>query len=200
MIFRSILLSCLAVIFGCSSKESRSQARNCIALNNAAIDSIQAYNLGRPDKLLLTRALELLNKAIQCDSTYQLAYQNKLTVLIQLGKHSEALGLVEELERFLPEDPNIFTAKGLMYERMKKTDSANIWYDHAFKLCDQKLSAYPDSVKFIYDRTYLIAVTSGKESALNEINRYIDLYPDQKTLLTYREAIRNFDKEKVLGH
>lgn len=186
-------------MIGCSSNEGLGQNPSCREFNEAAVDSLTEYNLGRRDSLLLLNALDLLNRAIDCDSMYQLAYLNKLTVLTMLGKQREVLILIERLERVLPQDPGIFIAKGLQYEKIGKKDSAEVWYDRAKQRCDQNLDAYPDSANFIYDRVMLIAITAGKEQALSEIDKYISRYPEKEELSSYRQGILNFDKERYLN-
>ncbi|MDR1679191.1 MAG: hypothetical protein LBR81_05365 [Prevotellaceae bacterium] len=72
------------------------------------------------DTAKVTAAIELLNKATAMQSDYYVAYWNKLIFQRQLGLMDDAFSTLKIMEQLNPENPDLKTMLGSVYEKYKK--------------------------------------------------------------------------------
>jgi tetratricopeptide (TPR) repeat protein len=108
----------MLVFFSCNNKYDREKAKK---FNNMAMEIAKSM-----DKESSSKAIEYLDKAIQLDSTYYLAYWNKVNILSDCGKYSEALKLLFKIEPQM--DLGATFLKAELYRKLKDTLEAKKLY------------------------------------------------------------------------
>ena len=130
----------------------------CRALNDSATRIMkQALNSNFNIKVLDT-VIVLLNQAIKCDSNYFTATFNKAKAYALMSKYPEAISLANRLLVLSHNDPGVIEYKGLLYEKILRTDSARMQYKLADKTFAKKIKMYPDSVRIMGEYLILIAL------------------------------------------
>lgn len=127
MLFSSVLLlaSCNSM-----SQNTIQSKKNVQAADEIIKDHISHSEELNSQKALL-KALDYLDKAIEFDSLNMLAYQNKVTVLTVLKKHSELIKPLVKLVELKKDFAEGYVTLGLAYENLQKYDSANLAYKNA---------------------------------------------------------------------
>ncbi len=201
-----LLLYFFSVVTSCSQKkdeqrkeEKRKVLKECRALNDVAIEKLNSYYYQGNEADKLDSALVLLQRAVECDTNYFLAYANMATVLTLKGNYNSAIEVVNKLLTLTNNDPEIVVYKGMLYEKQGKRDIAKKQYTFANELYDKRIAQYPDSVEIIADKMILKAYLEGKEKALAELDRYIQKYPNSLVLQQYKEILSKFDREDFIG-
>jgi len=109
-VFFSLMLL-LFFLFGCSKNKGhvgKNKINNdCVALNDSAV--VLHFRQGVTD--MSDRYFSLLDKAIECDSTYYLPVYNKSVYLMNNGDFESCLETLELiLSRYKKEEPSIYSA------------------------------------------------------------------------------------------
>jgi len=165
----------------------------------SAMDCLQDYYSSGNDSTHLFKALEFSDEAIACNKSNMVAYHIKFESLNLLGRYRKSLVVLDEIyELSGNSDIKTFAAKGLVYEKMGLADSARLIYGTALLQCDQRLKMKPaDSVRWICDRFYVIAIEKGKDYALQRFDSRFANSIDP-ALSAFRDYLVEFNKEKVL--
>lgn len=158
-----------------------------IELNNKALE------LFREDKI--DSALTLINKAIEIDSAYHLAYYNKCNLLWQLGRNDEALLTAKQFAKISNEQATI--TLGLAYEKVGKLNNAKECYKNLLdsaKVYDSDTLDFRTSLGF----ATLTTITQGKEIGYSEIQKIFNKFQSKltefelKELKMYRNEIESY--------
>lgn len=195
MISKSIYsLPFLAFLFCCGQSSP-----GCSRYGNEALGKLQEYYSSEKDTTHLLTALELSNKAIDCNPSNLVAYNVKLVALNFLGRYRESLTVLDKMYLLSGQaDIRMFAEKGLVYEEMGLADSARQIYDAALSECDRRLSSKPaDSVQLIFDKFYVVALYHGKDQALTEFDNYFHS-SNSTTLSSFRAYLLVLDKNRIL--
>ena len=128
-------------------------------LNKPGTGQPGTYRMGPPiavsdsmlhyDDTLYEKAIGLLDKAIQIDSNYSIAYFNKFNFQGRLKKYQDALSTGKELIRLYSNDGTITYVVGLACERTGDTLSAGKYYEKALAQHEKVLATMDTS-----DRRY----------------------------------------------
>lgn len=158
-------------------------SKKAIELNNKAILLI---NNGNETDYM--KALDLLNKAINIDSTYYMAYSNKITVLIRLKEYDKAIKTCKYLVTNIKQDyPEAFTILGILYDKLNKKKNAEHYYKKAIKAYTKRINSKEEILDMI-NKAHLIYIMDNKRG-LNEIDSLINAYPSNDELLMYRKHL-----------
>jgi hypothetical protein len=112
----SLLLFYCVLFFSCNDKAKEcNYNERAIQLNDSAI---MISSWGDTAKILI--AIELLNEATDIQPDYYLAYWNKLTFQRQLNLMDDASVTLKVMEQLSPENPDLKTMLGAIYERYRK--------------------------------------------------------------------------------
>ena len=106
-----------------------------IVLNNQAVDAY-TYHSNSPDSV--KKAMTLLDRAIEMDPDYQLAYANKAEYLKNQGDLKQALETLNAYLKRNPTEPYTLMGAGLLYEMLGNKKEAMNYYKRAeenFKRC-----------------------------------------------------------------
>gem|GEM_PF-2922875 len=104
----------------------------CIALNDSAASFIIKYQLTR-DTTNLRKADSLLQAAIRCDTTYIIAYHNRLVVSNYRKDRATGLACLNRMYILSDHHSSYLLVKGIHLESYGYIDSANLLYRQAYK-------------------------------------------------------------------
>jgi len=206
--FCSVLVVLLLTAIACNTRNNKSAsdteeldiiAKECVALHDSAANLLNKYYFESSNPAKLDLILDLLNQAINCDPSYYLAYNNKVTVLSLKGEYQKVVTLLDEMLEFSDNDPQLIFLKGIAYEKLNYYTAAEIAYKQAAVEYEKRLKLYPDSLELITDKLFFIAFTKGKEQALSELSKYILKYPDKTMLKDFRPLFENFNRDDFIN-
>ena len=153
----SVLLYLIVMVYSCGNQDP-------IELNKQAMECFQHGDL--------VRANRLLNQAIELDSHYLLAYQNKLMVLNSLGEKAQLLQINKKLLELTPNDPNNLVRLGIMYELQNDSATATNYFlsaDSLFKIILDTLNQESDPQFSIAMNRAQNLKLLGNDSTANEL-------------------------------
>ncbi len=182
------LIAILMVLSFCRNVSSGNQPKaDCNKINSQAMDSLILYKTSFDKrKSTLESTLRLLDDAIKCDSSLNIAKFNKVTVLNELGKFNESISLINKLIRS-QKDSSLLLTKAPIYDKINKHDSLTITYKLAYNYFDRRIKDRPGDANIIFGKLFSQSKIYGKESVISEIDYYLKKYPDDvnlKALLT----------------
>lgn len=140
-----------------------------IVLNNQAVDAY-TYHSNSPDSV--KKAMTLLDRAIEKDPDYQLAYANKAEYLKGQGELTQALETLNAYLKRNPIEPYTLMDAGLLYEMLGNKKEAMNYYKRAeenFKRLYEEEHESPHEI----NRYFAIRLMEGpkKAKALYEAER-----------------------------
>lgn len=204
-LFISVGLLMWLIIADCKNSKNENKSvrkenvnENCKKLNDSAARLLSKFSFEQKNILLLDTALGLLNKATLCDTNYLTAYYNKITILNIKGDYDQSLLVFNKILSLTENNPQILFFKGLIYEKLSKSDSAKLAYKRSEKRFKELLKVHPDDFNLIGNKLLLIDAADGKAEAKLELQKYILKYPGNKILLNYKTIIDSFDKDDYL--
>lgn len=182
-----IMLLTLITFYSCAQKnEKREQA---MKLNDEAM----SLSLGKDDSISLKKSIKLLDKAITIDSTYLLAYSNKVSILFQLKNYNEAIRTLNKMSDISEKNAFIYMMKGIAYKKIGYNEIADSNLMSAFKLSSDFDTNMDKSIYF-----NLLVYFKGKEVAIERIN---ELYKkgelDENLYQNYSEVISSIDEADI---
>ena len=121
-----------------------------IVLNNQAVN-VYTHWSNSPDSV--KKAITLLNRAIEKDPDYQLAYANKAEYLKSQGNIAQALETLKAYLKRNPTEPYTLLGAGMFYEKMGNKKEAMDYYKRA-----------EENFKRLYEEDH---------NSVHEINRYL---------------------------
>lgn len=181
------LLLIVINLFSCAQENKvREQA---IKLNNEAM----SYSLGKDDSISLKNSIKLLDSAIAIDSTYLLAYTNKVSLLFQLKNYEDVIKTIDKMSNFTEKSAYIFMMKGIAYKKIGFNELANSNLFEAFKISSNFKVNIDKAMYF-----HLLVYFESKEVALERLN---ELYRkgeiDENLYKNFNEVIRSMDETDV---
>jgi tetratricopeptide (TPR) repeat protein len=187
----------LGTIISCHSQEKKDLKNDKIAqaLNDTAILLFQKYNYQEDS---LKKAIQLLEKAIKVDSTYAIAYSNKVSILCSLGDCQAALRTLEKLITFKKTNPTVFIIEGHILEKTGDIDKAIQKYKTADSLYDVQIESKTNVTQNKLGKAYLQLFLKGKEDATIAFNKIKKDVPSQDAELM-TETIYDFDRDKFIS-
>ena len=140
-----------------------------IVLNNQAVDAY-TYHSNSPDSV--KKAMTLLDRAIEMDPDYQLAYANKAEYLKNQGELTQALETLNAYLKRNPTEPYTLMGAGLLYETLGNKKEAMNYYKRAEENFKRLYEKDNDSAHEI-NRYFAIRLMEGpkKAKALYEAER-----------------------------
>lgn len=176
---------------------SRQQA---VAYNDSAVNLIMEVVPFEDSKnnVLYNRALCFLDLAIDADSLYQLAYSNKVDVLRKLGRHKDAIKLLERLTEIFDEYAEAYASRGFLYEKIGKIDSASMMYSMALELYNKRIIEEPENINNRINLAFILLFTNSKKDALFEIQEVIEGTNSQEAA-DFKLVIESFDRSEFIS-
>jgi tetratricopeptide (TPR) repeat protein len=87
------------------------------------------------------KAIQLLDSATKIDSSYFLAYYNKLMFFSQLNLNDEGLRTLNKLIVLRPYAHDLYMMCGLWYERIGHSDSSQSYFEKSLSICNTVLDS-----------------------------------------------------------
>jgi tetratricopeptide (TPR) repeat protein len=180
------LLLALNFINSCTNSHSNRMlipSKECIELNNEGVDSLSNY---RPwdGKKKLNTTINLFKQAIKCDSAYLTAYLNLAIAYDKQGSYSEEMITYNKMLLLTNNDPFVLRSKGILFEKTNHNDSANQAYYLAKAEYKKRLAKDPSNINNIRGMILLKALTDGKDEAIKELYKQIQLHPQLASQLS----------------
>lgn len=189
----------LLVPISCNSQDPTKKLKTynpeAVTLNNIAMD-VFTKNSGNHDSLL--KAIDILNQAIQKDTSYYMAYSNKASLLCSIGDISEAIITLDQIIKINNDLLEIKTLKGYMLEKLGNKNQAIQIYKDVLYQYDLKLNTDKSNVKLMLNRAFLYFFINDDNKAITEYNRISKLYPNNMEVEYLRSVFNSFNKTEFL--
>jgi tetratricopeptide (TPR) repeat protein len=138
------------------------------------------------------KAISLLDQATQIDTSYYLAYENKLMIQLQLKQFDKALATSNNLLRINPQIPGSYITVGILYEKNGDSITSRKYFEDAATKFDKILDTMTSSNPH-YDLTVMNKainlILMDKQQQGNGILQ--QLYEKQKDEI-HKELYRRF--------
>lgn len=206
--FDLLLLAFLFGVFSCNSQEKAEKSSvvqdsvvvydsMAIALNNKAMGMFFQM---QEDDSIQNVAKGYLEKSIQLDSNFYMAYANLATLLIKQEKRDSAIQVLQTIIDKKPYQAEGLSMQGFIYDRLEKFDSADLKYRQALEAYDNRIEAYEDNVNARVNKVFLIMLLLGQETGFREVEAVLEKYPDDSFALMMKdEIIPYFSREEFLS-
>ncbi len=104
---------------------------------------------GRADRAY-ERAIGHLQKALEVDPRRRSVYDEMMQIFVLKGEYEDALVMLQEMERFFPEDPDLWRYLGLVQYELDDLDAADNSFLRAFEYMEAwEVTAYEDIDLFL---------------------------------------------------
>ena len=184
----------LLILSSCNGQKKGVYNAKAIELNNKAVDFIKRKQYDS--------ALTNLDKSIIIDSTYYLAYSNKVTVYCTLKNFKAALLVTEKEVEVNPDLVEGWTFAGMLNDKLGDTLNALKYYKKSIEIYNQHISD-PDKQKFLksneLNRAISYILIGQKEKGLNEIKRLNELYPSDNFLEDFSKLNKQEYLKQIFG-
>jgi tetratricopeptide (TPR) repeat protein len=142
--------------------------KKCVSLNDSGVLKLESFYQYR-DSLYLDESEFLFSKAIECDSSYFLAYANLQAVLLLRKKYEKVLDIYSVMSLYVLDDPDLYAQRGILLQYLGRSEEADIDFEKAFYYYNREISDNPASTELYLGKYVLIAVLQGKEFAIKEL-------------------------------
>ncbi len=193
-----IYIFSLTLLFSCTSKVEESEIdKKAAQLNEEALNLYQNFILNKDSVL---KAITLLDKAIEIEPNYFVAFHNKIAFQIKLGQVEEAINTCKRIEKLRPNSEETKVMIGILHYSNGDTISANKKYNEANLLCQKKLDTLSNESEEefrIKTNKAIVLKFLNREKEANEIFRSVDVnksYLDEAQREFMQEAINDFIK------
>jgi tetratricopeptide (TPR) repeat protein len=187
-------------VSGCNRKadnpelSARERARE---LNDSAMTL--SHNIAmRRSPHTYTDVVSLLNQALSIDSTYQLAYTNKITVLMNAEQYGKAIHLLRKLIKKRPHETHAKIQIGIAYELRGNTAKSQQYLKRALGDYSRQIDAQPDSLNLFLDRAFVKLLLGRKKEAIKEIDSLSSAHPNSMRVKSMTEVIERTQKEDIV--
>ena len=161
---KKILFSvfCLSfMLIACSKDKQVSQ--EVVDLNK------QAVKITRYDDSLQC-GLELLNRTLEIDSTFETTYYNKINILERLHRYEDAIATLDQVIAQQPDNYLLYLGKGLNFERLGDDKKAKEAYKKSQELYNARKEIKVNGFLEKYFLRYILeGVDTPKEEVISEI-------------------------------
>jgi len=124
------VLFIIILLSSCNSKKEFNSTS--IQLNNEAMEKIKTEDY--------TSALNLLNESIKLDSTYYIAYNNKIGIVVRMRRYDEAITTSKLLLLHKPDLAESHFFLGMLYDIKEDTIQARQSYENAIRIFNNRIA------------------------------------------------------------
>ncbi len=190
--FFQVLIFTIFILTACYCQERKAIYNpQAIRLNNKAVEFIKIQNFDS--------ALNYLNKAIEIDTTYYVAYGNRCSVYCSLKDFKKALVETQKEILVKPDLAEAWTFAGMLSDKLGDTLNATKYYKKSIEIFDDRISN-PDKEKYLelnrLNRAISLILMGQKEIGRNEIKKIKAANPNDKSL----DDFFNLEKKDYLSH
>lgn len=195
-----IMLS--TVLFTCIPQQEKKDYKNksAIAINNNAMDLYAASRFSDSNSTKdLHLAVLMLDSAIAMDKQYHQAYLNKASVLFALHSYEEGLKTLKAVVQLRPNLVEAISIQGFVYEKLGKYETAKEYYRKAISTYDGLIQENTNNVSAKTNRSFILLLLEGRDSAIYDINRVLEQHPNDSTIRMVQQFIVNFDRNSFIN-
>ena len=199
-----LLLLSVVLLSSCSQEQKRKKwteyrpKAESHKLQKEVIEMLMRNPLYNRDTLLA--ALELCNRAIQLDSSFWKAYENKAEIHARLGQRAEAIEAVLE---YKPNSPESVVRAGMLTEQGGDTLQARRYYEQALALnMGEERPYYFNERAAMSSQCFIKVLLHRQAEALADWDRLSREYPvdsaEQEETRIIRTMIEMFPRDSVV--
>lgn len=188
---------CLSLIIqSCKSQKTNSpnDKTSSFELNNIAMD-IYLKNLENEDSI--AKAVIYLEKSIFIDSSNITAYNNLVSMLCRLGRHEEALSVLDKLLK-VKDSPEIKMVKGWLLECSGKINEALGIYNEINQYYEQELIKDPNNIDVAVNKCFSSIFINKGNKAKQEILNVEKKFGENIKIKNMIAIVTSFDKGSFL--
>ena len=173
----------------------KKSTEDLIRMNDYAVKLSTIDNNNKDSTL---KALSILNEVIRIDSTYLIAHNNRLSVLIKLREREKALSQINKIISIRKEDSSLYMIKGHILEKLNLKKEANKEYSIATTLCEKQIKENPKNVSLKTTLLMIHGFTQSAESVRAEYEALKKEYPSEPKVTMMEDIIMKFNKGEFL--
>lgn len=136
-------LSCIIVLLLSLVSCSAQKKENAQEAVNLWTKAVKLHLENKTNKDSIAKALDLLDKAIELNRNYGLAYSQKAYILGLESRYDEVLSTLDEAIKYNPKVHGYYMMKAIKLDELKRTDEATALYQKALKICENNLKENP---------------------------------------------------------
>jgi tetratricopeptide (TPR) repeat protein len=158
-----------------------------VELNNKAVEILMVY----PDS-----ALDLLDKAIELDTSYYLPHSNKIQIYRSQKEYENAIKEANEIIQIRPEMGESYVMLGMLYDKTDQTDKSEAQYSKAIEIFEERIAEGDKNESSNRLSLAIALILSGQDyEGQEELKKLVSDYPDEKLYSVYV----GMTKEKLLN-
>ena len=173
----------------CQEKKTAYNTKS-IELNNIAVQFMGAQKFDS--------ALLYLDKAIEIDANYYVAYGNKSSIYCSLKDLKNALIETQKEIKVKPDLAEAWTFAGMLSDRLGDTLTSMTYYKRSVALFDERI-INPSKQEFLEankrNRAISLILMGQEEEGRNELKKLKEAHPDDKFL----DDLMNLSKQDYLN-
>jgi len=138
---KNILILILFLFASCNKAQDQYNLKS-IELNDQAIKRMRQgmMSSGKEKEDYYNKALKLFNEAIEIDSSFINSYDNKVSILVDLKRYTEAIDVLELKLMRQPDLAEGYFFLGLLYESINDTVNAYKFYNKSIDIFEERIS------------------------------------------------------------
>ena len=144
----------------------------------------------------------MLDEALVFNPKFRIAYSNKAQYLNSMGKNKEAMAVIEEALKNIPDDPQLYFIEGVFYEKRGLSELAEKSFYQSISSYDKLITTNPDNFNLILNRAFVILFTENSESSLKELKKLQSKYEkesdEHRQVQQMIQAITNINKDDYI--
>jgi tetratricopeptide (TPR) repeat protein len=145
------------------------------------------------------KELRSLDSIITSDKHNFTAIKNKVILLLEMKRESEAMKIEQQLVAS-EETPENITFLGIMYEKCNSdTIMANKLYEKSLHIYDSLLAKSPKNELADINRVQLILFLYGRERGMLEYEKLLKKYPNSQVLSNAKQQIFEVSREEFMN-
>ena len=195
----SIFVFTFLALMACNRQDETKTQNEDVSFNDKGFEFLQAY-YDEYDSNYLDSARFFLEKALKCNDGNSVAFYNLILVLGVQEEYGEMIELYHK--RIDQIDANAYLAKAetyskmaMLYGRIGDTVSCCDMTQKASDEFERCFNQKPVSVDLVVSFLLFSAFKDGKESALIELKKYKDVFPDEDYYSAFESQLMEFNME-----
>jgi len=173
----------------CQNKQDTYNPK-AVELNKEAVKFMNAQHFDS--------AMLYLDRAIEIDTTYYVAYGNKCSLYCSMKDYENAVTQIQKEVTVKPDLAEAWTYGDMLSDKLGDTATAMAYYKRSVELFDERITN-PSKQEFLEanqrNRAISLILMGQDEQGRNELKRQKKAHPDDKSL----DDLLKLDKRKYLN-
>lgn len=196
----TLLIIIFIFCYSCKQKVNNNKLSDNIEISVYLVDSANKISeqYGN-DSIHQQKQLLLLDSAIKINGNNEVAYNNKIALLIGMHRFKNAIATINKLD---PKDSfsHLLMIKGVIYEgEYHNVPRAQFYYNKSLEILNKKCRENPNNISYAITRAFTILFVKGKKQGIEEYNILLDKYKNDSSILNIKNQFYNFNREEYLN-